>query len=140
MPAPKIDFKTPEKYWDDAEVGDECVSPTYTVTRERILAYADLTGDHTPVHVDEAYAKKSHFGALVAHGPSRWIRHPMYSAVIAFGLACAWRGEAPWAWLSFGTLLSLLVVKAAHEARGMLEARSGDATCQRTHRFLPGHY
>ncbi|MDF3175248.1 MaoC family dehydratase [Pseudomonas sp. ER28] len=57
-----------EKYWDDAREGDECISPTYTVTRERILAYADLTGDHTPVHVDEAYANASHFGCLVAHG------------------------------------------------------------------------
>ena len=57
-----------ERYWDDAQVGDECISPTYTVTRERILAYADLTGDHTPVHVDEEYARNSHFGALVAHG------------------------------------------------------------------------
>lgn len=36
-----------EKYWDDAREGDECVSPSYTVTKERILAYADLTGDHT---------------------------------------------------------------------------------------------
>jgi acyl dehydratase len=57
-----------EKYWDDAQVGDECDSPSYVVTKERILAYADLTGDHTPVHVDEAYAKASHFGGLVAHG------------------------------------------------------------------------
>jgi len=57
-----------ERYWDDAQVGDECISPTYTVTKERILAYADLTGDHTPVHVDEEYARNSHFGALVAHG------------------------------------------------------------------------
>jgi len=53
-----------ERYWDDAQVGDECISPTYTVTKERILAYAD----HTPVHVDEEYARNSHFGALVAHG------------------------------------------------------------------------
>lgn len=57
-----------ERTWDDAVEGDECVSPPYTVTKERILAYADLTGDHTPVHVDEAYAKASHFGDLVAHG------------------------------------------------------------------------
>lgn len=57
-----------ERYWDDAQVGDECTSPTYRVTKARILAYADLTGDHTPVHVDEAYAKASHFGCLVAHG------------------------------------------------------------------------
>ena len=57
-----------DKYWDDAKEGDECVSPSYTVTKERILAYADLTGDHTPVHVDEAYANASHFGCIVAHG------------------------------------------------------------------------
>ena len=56
---------SPEKYWDDAREGEECVSPTYTVTKERILAYADLTGDHTPVHVDEAYANASHFGCIV---------------------------------------------------------------------------
>ena len=59
---------TADKYWDDAKEGDECVSPRYTVTKERILAYADLTGDHTPVHVDEAYAAASHFGGIVAHG------------------------------------------------------------------------
>lgn len=57
-----------EKYWDDAQEGDECISPTYTVTQQRILAYADLTGDHTPVHVDEDYANASHFGCIVAHG------------------------------------------------------------------------
>lgn len=59
---------TRERYWDDARVGDQCTSPTYTVTRERILAFAELTGDRTPVHVDEEYARRSHFGALVAHG------------------------------------------------------------------------
>jgi len=57
-----------EKYWDDAREGDEASTPSYTVTRERIRAYADLTGDYTPVHVDEEYAKASHFGGLVAHG------------------------------------------------------------------------
>ncbi len=59
---------TPEKYWDDAQVGDACISPSYRVTKERIQAYADLTGDYTPVHVDEAYANASHFGCIVAHG------------------------------------------------------------------------
>ncbi|MGH8829868.1 MAG: MaoC family dehydratase [Polaromonas sp.] len=49
-------------------MGDECVSPSYTVTAERIDAYAELTGDFTPVHVDEAYANASHFGCRVAHG------------------------------------------------------------------------
>jgi len=68
MPRPNIRFQTPERYWDDAQVGDECTSPTYTVTGERIDAYAELTGDFTPVHVDDAYANQSHFGCRVAHG------------------------------------------------------------------------
>jgi acyl dehydratase len=55
-------------YFEDAKVGDACVSPRYTVTHERIMAYADLTGDHTPVHTDPAYAAASHFGGQVAHG------------------------------------------------------------------------
>jgi len=57
-----------EKYFDDAREGDTAITPQYHVTKACILAYADLTGDHTPVHVDEAYANASHFGGLVAHG------------------------------------------------------------------------
>jgi hypothetical protein len=44
MPKPNIQFSTPEKYWDDAKEGDECTSPSYTVTAARIDAYAELTG------------------------------------------------------------------------------------------------
>ena len=59
---------TQELYWDDAVVGHECTSPTYEVTESRVMAYADLTGDHTPVHTDEAYARTTPFGTRVAHG------------------------------------------------------------------------
>ncbi|APW40074.1 acyl dehydratase [Rhodoferax koreense] len=68
MIIPKFNFTTPERYWDDAREGDSCTSPTYEVTGARIDAYAELTGDYTPVHVDEAYANASHFGCRVAHG------------------------------------------------------------------------
>ena len=59
---PVLNFKTPEKYWDDAKEGDVCISPGYEVTEERINAYAVLTGDYTPVHIDEDYAKTTPFG------------------------------------------------------------------------------
>jgi acyl dehydratase len=59
---------TPEKYWDDAAEGDTCTSPSYQFTEARINAYAELTGDFTPVHIDEAYAKTTPFGTRVAHG------------------------------------------------------------------------
>ena len=65
---PVIAFKTPERYWDDAQDGDACTSPSYEVTEERINAYAVLTGDYTPVHIDEDYAKTTPFGTRVAHG------------------------------------------------------------------------
>jgi len=68
MKPPKIKFTTPEKTWDDASEGDVGISPTYIVTEARINAYAELTGDFTPVHIDEAYAKTTPFGTRVAHG------------------------------------------------------------------------
>jgi acyl dehydratase len=60
--------KIVERYWDDVKVGDVGISPTFTVTAEHIMTYADLTGDHTPVHTDEAYARTTPFGTRVAHG------------------------------------------------------------------------
>lgn len=57
-----------DKTWDEAIVGESCTSPEYEVTEARVMAYADLTGDHTPVHTDEAYARTTPFGTRVAHG------------------------------------------------------------------------
>lgn len=57
-----------ERYFEDAQVGDEGISSTLTVTEAHINIYADLTGDHTPVHTDEAYARTTPFGTRVAHG------------------------------------------------------------------------
>lgn len=57
-----------DKYWDEVVVGEACLSPGYEVTEARVMAYADLTGDHTPVHTDEAYARTTPFGTRVAHG------------------------------------------------------------------------
>ena len=65
---PHTQPNTPERHWDDAQEGDECTSPSYQVTEARINAYAELTGDFTPVHIDEEYAKTTPFGTRVAHG------------------------------------------------------------------------
>jgi acyl dehydratase len=69
-----------ERYWEDAQVGDEGVSPTVTVTGAIIDKYADVSGDYTPLHIDEEYARKSHFGQRVAHG--------LYGLAVADGLKC----------------------------------------------------
>lgn len=39
-----------------------------TITDEDVRTFADLTGDHNPVHLDEDYASQTRFKRRVAHG------------------------------------------------------------------------
>ena len=41
---------------------------TKTIEQADIQSFADLTGDHNPVHVDEEFAKTTRFGRRIAHG------------------------------------------------------------------------
>ncbi len=41
---------------------------TRQVTREAIRLYAEASGDFNPIHVDEAFAAKTPFGGIIAHG------------------------------------------------------------------------
>jgi acyl dehydratase len=43
-------------------------SRSLTITDETIRAFADLSGDHNPVHLDDAYAAGTRFGRRIAHG------------------------------------------------------------------------
>jgi 3-hydroxybutyryl-CoA dehydratase len=49
------------------KVGDTA-SISRKVTDKDICAFAELTGDHNPVHLDEAFARKTRFGQRIAHG------------------------------------------------------------------------
>lgn len=39
-----------------------------TMDQERVDAFADVTEDHNPIHVDGDYAAKTPFGGTIAHG------------------------------------------------------------------------
>ena len=41
---------------------------TKKIEQADIEAFADVTGDHNPVHVDEAFARQTRFGRRIAHG------------------------------------------------------------------------
>jgi len=38
------------------------------LTQAQIQAYADASGDHNPIHVDEQFARSTPFGGTIAHG------------------------------------------------------------------------
>jgi 3-hydroxybutyryl-CoA dehydratase len=39
-----------------------------TIGEEDIRAFADLSGDHNPLHLDKEFARRSRFGRPIAHG------------------------------------------------------------------------
>lgn len=43
-------------------------SLTRTITEEDIQAFAMLTGDTNPLHLDDAFAQRTRFGRRIAHG------------------------------------------------------------------------
>lgn len=58
----------PGLYFDDIKVGDERLTPRVTVTEGHILAYAGVSGDFSPLHMDEIYGRSTEYGSRVAHG------------------------------------------------------------------------
>ena len=54
-------------YFEDLEVGQEA-SLSNTVTEAAINAFADISGDRNPVHLDAAYAATTLFKERIAHG------------------------------------------------------------------------
>jgi 3-hydroxybutyryl-CoA dehydratase len=53
---------------------------TKTVTDADVRAFAEVTGDHNPVHLDEEYAASTRFGRRIAHG---MLGASLVSAVLA---------------------------------------------------------
>jgi acyl dehydratase len=52
-----------------ARVGKELgVSEWRELTQEQVNLFADLTGDHQPIHTDPEAARRSRFGGTIAHG------------------------------------------------------------------------
>jgi 3-hydroxybutyryl-CoA dehydratase len=54
-------------YFEDLAVGQEA-SMARTVSEADIVAYAALSGDYNPIHLDPEYASKTPFKERIAHG------------------------------------------------------------------------
>jgi acyl dehydratase len=60
-------------------VGDSA-EITKTIEQSDVDAFAEVTGDHNPVHVDEEFAMTTRFGKRIAHG---MLTASLISAVLA---------------------------------------------------------
>jgi 3-hydroxybutyryl-CoA dehydratase len=54
-------------YLEDLSVGMKATTEAI-ITEDMINTFADITGDHNPIHVDAEFAKTTQFGQRIAHG------------------------------------------------------------------------
>jgi acyl dehydratase len=92
---------------------------TYTITRADLVRYAEASGDHNPIHQDEAVATGVGLPGVIAHG--------MYTMALAARAVTAWFPDAEV--VSFGCKFTNPVVVPAQggvdiEVAG--EAKPGD--------------
>lgn len=71
MTAPLEGVTPTTVYFEDMSLG-QSESLTHRVTEADIAAFAAVSGDRNPVHIDKAFGQASRFGGNIAHG--------MYSA------------------------------------------------------------
>jgi acyl dehydratase len=55
-------------YFEDFRVGTELETSSRVVDEEAVFAFADVSGDRNPLHLDPEYARAGAFGERVAHG------------------------------------------------------------------------
>lgn len=51
----------------DLKIGDK-YSTSKQITDSVVRAFAELSGDYNPIHLDEEFAAKTRFGRRIAHG------------------------------------------------------------------------
>ena len=64
----------------DLQIGDS-FSTSKQITDSVIRAFAELSGDFNPIHLDEEFAAKTRFGKRIAHG---MISGALISAVLGY--------------------------------------------------------
>jgi 3-hydroxybutyryl-CoA dehydratase len=52
---------------NDLQLG-ESAERVFAISDDAVSAFADVSGDHTPVHLDDHFAKRTVFRGRVAHG------------------------------------------------------------------------
>lgn len=88
----------------DLIAGTELPGRTFTVDRERLLAYAAASGDQNPIHQDEDFARSVGLPDVIAHG--------MWTMGAAVQVVTDWAGD-PARVVSYSTRFTAPVVVPA---------------------------
>jgi acyl dehydratase len=56
------------RYFEEFTVGERFATRGRTITEADVVAFAALTGDYNPLHVDAEFGKTTQFGERIAHG------------------------------------------------------------------------
>lgn len=89
---------------DDVQVGTQLPTARYELSREDLRTYAEASGDHNPIHLDEATARSVGLPDVIAHG--------MLTMGLAGTVVADWAGD-PSRVLSYGTKFTAPVVVPA---------------------------
>lgn len=73
---------------DTVAVGDELPELRRVMTREDVRAYAEVSGDSNPLHLDDDAARAAGFDGVIAHG--------MFTMAHMASCVVAWAGEVGW--------------------------------------------
>ncbi|PAY24040.1 acyl dehydratase [Dietzia natronolimnaea] len=68
------------------EPGEPIGARSLEITREDLRRYADASGDHNPIHLDDDAARALGLPGVVAHG--------MLTSALAIGVVAEWAGGA----------------------------------------------
>lgn len=55
-------------FYEDVEIGATYVTGRRTISQDEIRRFGELTGDMTPIHMDEDFCRNGPFGRPIAHG------------------------------------------------------------------------
>ena len=72
---------------EESRVDTRLPELTLDITRERLNAYCDASGDHNPLHWDAEFAATTQFGGIIAHG---MLTLALVSRMMAAAFGTAW--------------------------------------------------
>ena len=90
--------------------GELFAEKTLYINREKLRRYAEASGDHNPIHLDENFAKSVGLPNVIAHG--------MFTMALAGEAIRFWVGDE-WQIVDFSTRFTKPVVVPADEEVGI---------------------